>query len=172
MKKLILINGTMGVGKTSVSQELFRLLAPSAFLDGDWCWNMNPFAVNAENKQMVIKNIGSLLRSYLKNSSLTYVIFCWVMHREEIIEQVLSQLEGLEFEACLFTLLCSPEVLEKRLKHRMQGEPPAKISAKIAQSAARLPLYSLSHGIKIDVSSITPLQAAESIAARLQADES
>ena len=35
MKKLFLIGGTMGVGKTAVSQELKRILPHAAFLDGD-----------------------------------------------------------------------------------------------------------------------------------------
>ena len=45
MKKLILIGGAMGAGKTTVCQKLKPLLAPSAFLDGDWCWDMEPFRV-------------------------------------------------------------------------------------------------------------------------------
>ncbi len=35
MKKLILINGTMGVGKTATSNALLQLLPQSVFLDGD-----------------------------------------------------------------------------------------------------------------------------------------
>ncbi|WP_245249283.1 AAA family ATPase [Vagococcus allomyrinae] len=35
MKKLILIGGTMGIGKTTISQELKHLLPNSVFLDGD-----------------------------------------------------------------------------------------------------------------------------------------
>lgn len=35
MKQLILINGTMGAGKSAVSNQLLRLLAPSVYLDGD-----------------------------------------------------------------------------------------------------------------------------------------
>lgn len=37
MKNLIFINGTMGSGKTAVSQKLKILLNKSIFLDGDWC---------------------------------------------------------------------------------------------------------------------------------------
>ena len=40
MKNLILIGGAMGASKTTVCQRLKPLLAPSAFLDGDWCWDM------------------------------------------------------------------------------------------------------------------------------------
>ncbi len=55
IKKLIIINGTMGVGKTAISKELNKKLNNSVWLDDDWCWMMNPFTVNDENKNMVIK---------------------------------------------------------------------------------------------------------------------
>ena len=79
MKKLILINGTMGAGKTTTCQELLKLLQPCVFLDGDWCWNMNPFIVNEETKQIVVKNISFMLNNFIACSEFEYIIFCWVM---------------------------------------------------------------------------------------------
>ncbi|WP_422563170.1 AAA family ATPase [Clostridium botulinum] len=54
-KKLIIINGIMGVGKTATSKELNKKPNNSVRLDDDWCWMMNPFTVNDQNKNMVIK---------------------------------------------------------------------------------------------------------------------
>ncbi|MEN6413352.1 MAG: AAA family ATPase [Veillonellales bacterium] len=68
MKKLIIVNGTMGVGKSTVCQLLLDKLKPGVYLDGDWCWNMNPFIVSDENKAMVLDNIVHLLKNYLSNS--------------------------------------------------------------------------------------------------------
>ena len=42
VKRLIFVNGTMGAGKTATCRELKKLLPPCAFLDGDWCWDMEP----------------------------------------------------------------------------------------------------------------------------------
>ena len=53
MKTLFMIGGTMGVGKTTVCQLLKRDLQNSVFLDGDWCWDANPFQVTDETKAMV-----------------------------------------------------------------------------------------------------------------------
>lgn len=63
MKHLILVNGTMGVGKTAVCQELKQLLPNCVFLDGDWCWDMSPFVVNDETKAMVMQNICFFVKS-------------------------------------------------------------------------------------------------------------
>jgi len=57
MKKLIIINGTMGVGKTTTCNLLYKHFDKSIWLDGDWCWMMNPWDFNEENRKMVKKNI-------------------------------------------------------------------------------------------------------------------
>ena len=55
MKTVYLIGGAMGVGKTTVSQQLKKDLANSVFLDGDWCWDADPFQVTDETKEMVMR---------------------------------------------------------------------------------------------------------------------
>ena len=66
MKQLFLIGGPMGVGKTTVCQQLKQKLPGSVFLDGDWCWDANPFLVNEETKAMVLDNICHLLNNFLR----------------------------------------------------------------------------------------------------------
>ncbi len=61
MKTLYLIGKKMGVGKTTVSQQLKKDLNNSIFLDGDWCWDSSPFQVNDETKEMVVRNFSAFL---------------------------------------------------------------------------------------------------------------
>ena len=56
MKNVYLVGGTMGVGKTTICQQLKRKLPNSVFLDGDWCWDADPFWVTEETKKMVLEN--------------------------------------------------------------------------------------------------------------------
>ena len=93
MKTLYLIGGTMGVGKTTVSQQLKRDLHNSVFLDGDWGWNASPFQVNYETKAMALRNICYLLNSFIHCSAYENVIFCWIMHEQSIIDGIISKLE-------------------------------------------------------------------------------
>ena len=69
MKTLYMIGGTMGVGKTTVCQQLKQDLPNSVFLDGDWCWDASPFQVTDETKAMVTNNICYLLNNFLKCSA-------------------------------------------------------------------------------------------------------
>lgn len=84
MKRTYIIGGTMGVGKTTVCQELKKRLPASVFLDGDWCWDMHPFQVNDETKRMVLQNITFLLNQFIRCSAYENIIFCWVMHEQSI----------------------------------------------------------------------------------------
>ena len=78
-KRLIVVNGPMGVGKTAVCRQLVRLCAPAAFLDGDWCWMLEPFTVTPHTKELVLSNIAHMLESYGRCPACRTVVFCWVM---------------------------------------------------------------------------------------------
>ena len=88
-----MIGGTMGVGKTTVCQQLKRDLPDSVFLDGDWCWDASPFQVTDETKAMVLDNICHLLNNFLKCSAYENIIFCWVMHEQHIIDWIAERLD-------------------------------------------------------------------------------
>ena len=92
-KHLYLIGGPMGVGKTAAGRALRERLDRSVFLDGDWCWDAHPFQVTAETKAMVLENIAFLLNNFLRCGAYTHVIFCWVLHRQEILDELLSRLD-------------------------------------------------------------------------------
>lgn len=93
MKRLYLLGGTMGVGKTTVSQQLKQDLPNSVFLDGDWCWDADPFQVTEETKSMVIRNICYLLNSFLHCTAYENIIFCWVMHEQSILDAITNRLD-------------------------------------------------------------------------------
>lgn len=148
----------MGSGKTSVCTELLGLLDRSVFLDGDWCWRMNPFVVTDETKRMVRDNIVHLLRNFLSCSEYENVIFCWVMQDEQIIEDLLAGLSGLDFAPFRFTLTISEQALRRRLQKDIDGR--LRTPGVLTRSLNRLPLYGDMDTMKIDVSEITARQAA------------
>ncbi len=144
MKTLIVVNGTMGGGKTTLCEKLNKQLSSSVWLDGDWCWMMNPWVFSEENKAMVIENIGFLLRNYLKNSGFDYVLFSWVIHQDAIWNLILQQISDLEFELIRFSLVCDNATLEQRLIQR--GDTPDVIR----ESLGRLSFYEEMDSVKID----------------------
>ena len=163
MKNLYLIGGTMGVGKTTVCKILKEELQDSVFLDGDWCWNMHPFQVTEETREMVLENISFLLNSFLRCSAYDHVIFCWVLHQQEIVDSLLRRLplEGVRVHGV--SLLARPETLKERIgKDVAAGLRSWDV---LERSLQRLPLYESMSTQKLWVDGLTPRQAAQRLAA-------
>lgn len=151
----------MGVGKTTVCQLLKNKLPRSVFLDGDWCWDSHPFQVTEETKTMVMDNICYLLNNFIHCSAYEHVIFCWVLHEQHIIDQILS---NLDVTGCLvknISLVCDPDTLRRRLLADV--EQGLRREDVVTRSLQRLPFYNSLDTIRIDVSHITAKQAAQQL---------
>ena len=139
MKTLYLIGGTMGAGKTTVGQKMKQKMNNSVFLDGDWCWDAHPFQVTEETKQMVLENICFLLNQFLRCSAYENIIFCWVMHEQSIIDQILANVDRADCGIKVISLMCSPDELRKRLESDIsEGKRTRDV---VERSVKRLPLY-------------------------------
>lgn len=151
----------MGAGKTATCQILKQKLNNSVFLDGDWCWDMHPYQVTEETKHMVLENICFLLNNFIRCSAYENIIFCWVMHQQSIIDNILSRLDTVNCKVLSISLICS----EQALRTRLQKDVDAGIRTEdvIQRSIERIPLYAKLSTHKIDVSDITPEQVANSI---------
>ena len=121
MKKLILLSGSPCVGKTTVGQHLFDQYDNSAYLDGDWCWCVNPFSVQDPRLRNGDKNMSFVLSNYL-DSQFDYVFFTSVvLTSPQIRENILNRITATDYEVISFTLTCSEETLVQR--HDQRGDP-------------------------------------------------
>lgn len=162
MKQLYIIGGTMGVGKTAVCQELKKRLPNSVFLDGDWCWDADPFQVNEETKQMVMGNICFLLNQFLHCAAYDNIVFCWVMHEQSIIDAILENIDTAGCKTKVISLLCSPSTLRARLEADIRSG--RRTSDVIEGSIARLPRYDALRTQKIHTDGKSIRSIAEQIA--------
>lgn len=161
MKDVFLIGGTMDVGKTATCQILKKKLNNSIFLDGDWCWDMYPFQVTEETKQMVMENICFLLNNFIKCSIYEHIVFCWVMHEQSIIDDILSHLDTANCRVHLISLVCDKQSLQARLSKDVDSG--IRVEDIVCRSIERIALYEKLDTYKLDVSKITPEQTAEFI---------
>lgn len=155
----------MGVGKTAASKELQKLLPKCVFLDGDWCWDMSPFIVNDETKKMVIDNISYILNNFISCSEYDNIIFCWVMHEQSILDDVLSRINRDNCTLYKFSIICS----EKSLIDRITKDIHHGIRKRdvIERSLPRLKNYFGMDTIKIDASEISAEETAKIICKHL-----
>ena len=105
----------MGIGKSTICNQLNQDLDHSVFLDGDWCWSMDPFIVNQDTKNMVLDNITHCLNNFIHTPGIENIIFCWVMHKQDIIDQIIQKLDTEGVDIHLISLICEKEELIKRM---------------------------------------------------------
>lgn len=149
-QKLILISGSPCVGKSSAGDLLFQMYENSAYLDGDWCWCVNPFSVEDPRLREGDKAMSAVLSNYLR-LDFGYVVFCSVvLMYENIREAILRDVPG-DFQTIGFTLTCSEETLRQRHKARGDGN-------ECSMEWLRLPHYPGDHVIYTDGK--TPRQVA------------
>ena len=161
MKTSYFIGGTMGVGKTTVSRILKKDLPDSVFLDGDWCWDADPFTVTEETKEMVINNICCLLNNFLHCSAYKNIIFCWVMHEQHIIDSILGKLDIENCDVKKISLIADENALCKRLAKDV--ESGVRTADVIERSVARIHMYRDLDTIKIDTGNKTVREIADEI---------
>ena len=153
----------MGVGKTTVSQQLKKTLRNSVFLDGDWCWDADPFQVTEETKKMVMQNICYLLNSFLHCTAYENVISCWVMHEQSLIDSITATLDTSRCKIVKISLLADEPTLRLRISSDVaQGIRFADV---IDRSVARINLYQELDTIKVDTSNKTVQEIVHVISA-------
>ncbi len=111
---VIILNGPMGVGKTTVGTAIADKCPGTAFIDGDWCMDLHPFVGNSETKKMAIDNILHMVENYKKCSLCKSVVISWLMDDEWVISELVAGLRklGVDFETA--TLVCDEIQLRKR----------------------------------------------------------
>ena len=151
----------MGVGKSTVCEILNKKLPKCVFLDGDWCWNMHPFVVTEETKRMVMDNICHTLNNFIACSEFQNILFCWVLHEQGIIDEILSRIDTSDLKVVCVSLIAS----EKTLKNRLQKDVDAGLreSDVVERALARLPMYEKLNTTKIDTDNLTVAEVAQKI---------
>lgn len=118
MKKLIVIVGPNGVGKSTTAMRMKEQYSKTAFVDSDWCRSINPFTLTDITKKTVIANLYCLLRNYLLCEEINTVIFTYSWHgeRKEIYDNLIKHLlnDRIEFQEIIIILKCSESENRKR----------------------------------------------------------
>lgn len=162
MKQLYIIGGTMGVGKTAVSQQMKLNLPNSVFLDGDWCWDSDPFQVTDETKEMVLDNIVHMLNNFIRCPAYENIIFCWVLHEQSIIDAIVSKLDLANCEVKSVSLLADERTLTERIMNDVRSG--IRTVDVLERSVKRLPLYRFLNTVKVD----TSLKSIEVVAKEIE----
>lgn len=115
-KTVYVINGPMGVGKTTVGKALADAVPGTAFIDGDWCLDIHPFIGNAKTKAMAVDNILHMIGNYAKCSVCKAVVLVWLMDDQWVLDGITEGIAALDMRMISVTLMCSAEEITRRWK--------------------------------------------------------
>lgn len=151
----------MGVGKSTVGNILKGKLKRSVLLEGDNCWNYEKDKDSEQAKKSVLITIITKLNDYIKSDYYESIIFCWVMHRQSIIDSILNQLDLTDCKLINVSLICSEIELIKRLS--LDVSKGIRDKAIFQRSVERLPLYKYINTIQLDISDKTPIDVVNEL---------
>ena len=120
--RVIVINGPMGVGKTTVGKFIADTNAGTAFIDGDWCMDIHPFVGNSETKAMAVDNIRHMIDNYRKCSVCKQIVLVWLMDDRQVYQRIKEAIEEMQLDLKSVTLVCDKEHLITRWKNDNQCE--------------------------------------------------
>ena len=82
MKKIVILIGSNGVGKSTTAEAFMQQEKKCAYIDSDACRAMNPFSHTPATKKTVIENIYCLFRNYLLCVDIETIVFPYSFHGE------------------------------------------------------------------------------------------
>ena len=113
MKKFIIINGTMGAGKSVVGRRIAEFMGRAAFIDGDFVIEMHPYVDHTETFDIQRSNIVHMSKNYYNFDKCDSVILSWIMGEARAYKTV-SEISELNYQIYHFMLTCNKEVLVER----------------------------------------------------------
>lgn len=120
--RVIVINGPMGVGKTTVGKYIADACPGTAFIDGDWCMDIHPFVGNSETKAMAVDNILHMIDNYRKCSACRQIVLVWLMDDRQVCRKIREGIADMQLDIKSVTLTCDEEHLISRWRNDTQCE--------------------------------------------------
>lgn len=115
---IIILNGSIGVGKTSVSWKLNELLQPSIMLDGDYIGAVSPFEIYDEKRtEYLYQTMAHLIAFHLENGYEHFIIN-YVFENQKELDALIQKLENLELKVFCFWLTCNEKEQRQRILNR------------------------------------------------------
>lgn len=135
MKRLVVILGANGVGKSTTSRLLNEKIKNSVYIDMEYCCRMNPFQHTEKTIPFIQDNIYALISNCMEHSCVETVLFPYGLHgpREHIYKEIMQKLnQKYQFQYYPIVLECSID--ENIARMRMDKRDDARIQRGLEHS--------------------------------------
>lgn len=157
MKKLIVVLGPNAVGKSTVCKTLLDRCPNSAWIDGDWCRQINPYPFTNATKKTVTENLYAMIHNYLNCEDIQWVFFPYSLHgeREEIFREICDRLDHGHPDVQIHTIVLKASMEELISRGKTDGRNRERIERGILHT------YSLYEDLSLPSVDTTELSVEE-----------
>lgn len=119
---IIIINGSVGVGKSTVAETLQEKFDKAIYLKGDQIGNVHPFEIYDEQRiDHLYRTLALLIAFHQENGYQNFTID-YVFESPESLQALLSLLQPLDEAIHTYWLTCNPTQQEKRIHARQRND--------------------------------------------------
>jgi broad-specificity NMP kinase len=161
---IIIINGSLGVGKSSVAEELYRKFDRSVHLDGDYIGDVHPFEIYDEARIEYLYQTLELLISFHQKNGYHNFVINYVFESPTSLQALLDLLRPLDASIHTYWLTCAEKEQAKRILGRQHDNHEWELRRfvelqRIQTRAAKQGFI----GIEVDTTGSTTAEVAEKI---------
>ena len=161
---IIIINGSLGVGKSSVAEQLHYKFDKSVHLDGDYIGDVQPFKIYDQARiNHLYRTMELLIGFHQKNGYHNFVIN-YVFESPESLQELLELLSPLDLSIHCYWLTCDEEEQAKRIRNRKREDLQWELDRFV--ELRRIQKEASQHGFigkEVDTTSLSSEEAAHTI---------
>lgn len=161
---IIIINGSLGVGKTSVADQLHYKFDKSVHLDGDAIGDVHPFEIYDEARISHLYHTLELLIGFHQKNGYHNFVINYVFESSESLQELLNLLCPLDASIHAYRLTCHEEEQAKRIRKRSREKLLWELNRFV--ELQRIQKEAAQHGFigkEVDTTQLTSKEAAEAI---------
>lgn len=131
---IVIINGPLGIGKTSVAWALNARLQPSVMLDGDYIGAVAPFEIyDAARVAYLYKTLAHLVGYHQREGGYRNFVLNYVFETAESLAELVELLQPLDAEVRVFRLTCAVEEMGRRIHLRGRAGSEGEVAWELAR---------------------------------------
>ena len=161
---IIIVNGSLGVGKTSVADQLHYKFDKSIHLDGDAVGDVHPFEIYDDARISHLYRTLELLVGFHQKNGYNNFVINYVFESPESLQELLDLLRPLDPSIHTYWLTCDEEEQAKRIRKRKREELQWELNRFV--ELQRIQKEAAQHGFigkEVNTTGLTSKEAAEAI---------
>jgi len=161
---IIIINGSLGVGKSSVSEELHWKFDKSVYLDGDHIGYVHPFEIYDDARIDHLYRTLALLIGFHQENGYPNFVINYVFESADALKDLTDRLHSLDPVVYTYWLTCEEQEQARRIQGRQRDqldwEMRRFLELRQIQAAAAQKGFI---GVEVDTTGLTSAAVAEEI---------